>query len=195
MGYSGMQRPYGTHGPMQGPIQQQNGVMTSIESSVHSVGRFSEILHMNLDALHMSFSSIYQLISNATMFSHEFGAAFSDVAGINLFWKLLKKFKTVLHKLFCRLTGRKYAPNMDNIFNETGNDMKDSPVWLNSLVLLAFGWWVVRRLLRHRPQQPIQQGPWNASGFSGPSSYGYPAPHTMQPSYSAPIYNQDDNGW
>jgi len=72
-GGMGMMGPgmVGPNGQPLGPFGKVQSIMHGMESSVQSFGRISQLLHMNFDALYMSFSSLLRFVDHAYLLKHE----------------------------------------------------------------------------------------------------------------------------
>merc|ERR1719189_2368406 len=106
MGY-GMNGMYG--GPMgMGPM----GPMGFMQMSVNNVGRFSQLLQVASQALHMTFSSLVQFAGNIGMLAREFGGFLS---GAYIF-RFLKWLYLKIKKFLFWIIGRK--PSSKEQFEE-----------------------------------------------------------------------------
>jgi hypothetical protein len=71
LGYGLQPGMIGPNGMPLGPMGKVHTIMHGMESSVQSFGRISQLLHMNFDALYMSFSSILRFFDHAYLLKHE----------------------------------------------------------------------------------------------------------------------------
>lgn len=134
-------------GPMQGP-----GAMGMIENSVHTVGRFSELMHMNLEAFQMSFSSIIQLLTNAAIIRREFGDV-SEFSLVQFILSLYNKLRRAMSRLLSRMMGSPDTAQMDFLYERANakNAALDGPrrtSWTTSFLLFAIGLWLLKKLFK-----------------------------------------------
>lgn len=175
---------------MPGLLGDGASVINSVEKSVNSFGRFSELLHMNLDAVHMSFSSFLQLLTNVSMIRHEFGAIFSEAIGLRTLWYIYKKLKEMLYRLYSYLVHGQQETDLEFAFSKAQKSSKNQKVgWMSTAFMILIGLWLVRRILwrmmhpstsnqipqgPHQPQGGFQPHPhgfssaWNNQGYPGP---------------------------
>jgi len=134
--------PYGPQGPHQG-----SGFMNSVESSVQSVGRFSELLHMNLDSMHMSFSSLLQLLTNVTMLRQELGAV-SEFIGVGFIVRLIRKLQYFVKTLLHSLTGTSESA-LEHVYKkQSKNQKKGKPTpWGALFIVFAISLWILRKIV------------------------------------------------
>jgi len=152
---------------------------------VNTFGRFSELLHMNLDSLHMSFSSVLQLLTNATRLRHEFGVVISDALGLRTLYLLFNKLVSYIKRMFHYLLFGATASDLEYAFKKTDSEMKRDKTrrsWWNTFLLVGGALWILRMLLvriaRHeQPQLTAEQ----MAQMSG-----HPAHPQMPPSMQGP---------
>ena len=134
--------------------------LTHIGSSIQSFGRFSQLLQLNFDALHMSFSSLLRLFDSYSILRAETVMLGQTFTTLNVFawlgsrvWRLLE-----------RLRGRGGALDMEKGWKEAAgaSGMPAGAVpsggkpgqpsffsgWTWALLVIAIGWSVVRWLVR-----------------------------------------------
>ena len=84
-------------GPYGKPDGFANNIMQSIDQNVGAFSRISNLMHMNLSSLQMSFSSIIQLLSNVTYLKNEFFQAFSSYSLLKLGHWIYVRFRRIIH--------------------------------------------------------------------------------------------------
>eukprot|EP01083_Nonionella_stella_P182937 659675_1 len=113
MGMNGM---YGQMGPM-GPM----GFMQNMQMSVNNVGRFSQLLQVASQALHMTFSSLVQFAGNIGMLAREFGGILSGVYVFRFLKWLYLKIKKFLFWIIGKKpsTKEQFEEMFENAVNAT----------------------------------------------------------------------------
>ena len=151
--------------------------ITHIGSSIQSFGRFSQLLQLNFDALHMSFSSLLRLFDSYSILRAETVMLGQTFTTLNVFAWIGGK----LWRLIERLRGRGGVLDMEKGWTEAAGASgvaaggvppvgKGQPSffsgWTWALLVIAVGWSVMRwivRIVRRRifghvdvPPQPPQ---------------------------------------
>lgn len=158
---------------------------------------------MNLDSLHMSFSSVLQLLTNASRLRHEFGVVISDTLGLRALYLLASKFVSYVKRMVRYLFFGATASDLEYAFKKTDSEMKrdqNRRSWWNTFLLIGGALWILRMLLvrisRHEQhpqltaeqmsQMPGHSGhpsiPTNMQGLQMPMREGNPFPEYPPPS-------------
>ena len=134
--------------------------ITHIGSSIQSFGRFSQLLQLNFDALHMSFSSLLRLFDSYSILRAETVMLGQTFTTLNVFaW-----FGSKMWRLIERLRGRGGVVDMEKGWSEaaSANGVGAGGVplggkagqpsffsgWTWALLVIAVGWSVVRWIIR-----------------------------------------------
>ncbi|XXQ35033.1 Peroxin-13 [Plasmodiophora brassicae] len=181
--------------PITSLVSGGQSFITGIHQHVSSFGRFSQILHMNFEALHMSFSSIMQLLTNASMLRHELGAFFGTFGSLRIIYVIYSRCRS----LILRLLGRRseaVSHELDHVWREAKHGTWG---WLPSFLTMSLALWVMKKVVAHlsNSRRPATQAPPTASSTPSPSGWSPPSPTqsdwSRSPTYTStpwsPPYN------
>jgi hypothetical protein len=151
----------------------------------------------------MSFSSVLQLLTNATRLRHEFGNVVSDALGLRTLYVIVSKLTNYIKRMFQYLLFGSTTADLEYAFKKTDSEMKKNSKrrsWWNTFLLIGGALWILRMLLtrisRHQEFQAIQGPPNHPAGgpvnMEQPMHYvpGQPENHMPFPDYPPPTpYN------
>jgi hypothetical protein len=174
--------------------------MQNVEKGVYSFGRFSELLHMNLDALHMSFSSFLQLLTNVTALRHEFGSVLTDALGIKTLFVIVQKLKMFLQRAFHYILLGEQGADLEYVFRRSKSKVngRKSKLWTLFFVIAAVFWIVKRLLMRlsHAQQIPGAEQQFSQSIPSQSQFPPYPQPINNNAAYDNNMeFMQNNNAY
>eukprot|EP00474_Spongospora_subterranea_P002796 CRZ03254.1 hypothetical protein [Spongospora subterranea] len=179
--------------------------MSGVQQQVSSFGRFSQILHMNLDALHGSFSSFLQLLTNISLLKNEFSSFFGTFGSLRSVYVIYIKLKSVL----LRLLGRQNEATkheFDVLWKETCQGQWG---WLPTFLTLSLAVLLAKKYFQmmlsdthdmNNTEKTLPAGlppnaPWmNPSTPACSPSFGTSAPFDFDPSNS-PSFMTNQGNW
>jgi len=138
---------YGTGGNPFDPFGQNkwiNGgqtIMSGVEQSVHSFGRISQLMQMNFEALHVSFTSLLRFLGGFAILRSEFWALGKTFT----LFRFLQLVYIKARRVVSTLLGRS-DPQTD--LKDAWHDSESTWSWVPLILTAAMGWCLLRYLWR-----------------------------------------------
>jgi len=128
-------------GPYSPMMTQADYMMAGMDMGVRSIGRLSQLLQGNFEALHMGGLSVLRLFGNLAMLKYELGyvlRAFALFKGFHLFWlKIRRSVWNLLH-------GK--PKSLDQAFDEAWKDASHELDTLTILILSILTYYAIKFL-------------------------------------------------
>ena len=150
----GWNKPYGMIGGMQQPgrpgamgslVEGSQSMLNGMQQRINFFGRISELLHMNFDALHMSFTSLLQLISNSEILMHECRGVFGTFSGLRVLYLIYRRVYAFVMRMIGRSDLASQSQFQDVWKRKTGQSTGWS--WVPSLLAVSATLWLLKRLI------------------------------------------------
>lgn len=86
-------------------MQSSFDLLNGVNYSVQSFSRISQLMQMNFQSLHISFSSILQLVQRISLLRFELYSLFKTFAAVRFFYLVYLRLQRGMHQIVGSTTG------------------------------------------------------------------------------------------